>query len=140
MNPCFNEYLQNQNVIDKDVNTIGSCLLDSNTEKVCYKNFTDNISKLSKDTDFSNVIQRYKSCIIANNSPTPTPPSETSSSNIGMIIGIIFGVLILFVLSIWYLRCRDPYDTSSLTYFIRSLNGCPKKNTNQVREVEISKQ
>ena len=41
---CFNEYLQNQNVIDKDVNTIGSCLLDSNTAKVCYKNFTDNIT------------------------------------------------------------------------------------------------
>ena len=97
---CFNEYLQNQNVIDKYVNTLGSCLLDNN-EKVCYKNFTDNISKLSTDTDFSNVIQRYKSCIIANNSPTPTPPSETSSSNIGMIVGIIFGILILIILLIF---------------------------------------
>ena len=128
MNPCFNEYLQNQNVIDKDVNTIGSCLLDSNTAKVCYKNFTDNISKLSTDTDFSNVIQRYKSCIIANNSPTPTPPSETSSSNIGMIVGIIFGVLILIILliflSIQFSICKikdttfDEYSDSTRNFIL----------------------
>jgi len=111
---CFNEYLQNQNVIDKYVNTLGSCLLDNN-EKVCYKNFTDNISNLSTDADFSNIIQRYKSCIIANNSPTPTPPSETSSSNIGMIVGIIFGVLfgvlILIFFSIQFSICKIKPET-----------------------------
>ena len=126
---CFNEYLQNQNVIDKYVNTLGSCLLDNN-EKVCYKNFTDNISNLSTDADFFNVIQRYKSCIIANNSPTPTPPSETSSSNIGMIVGIIFGILILIILLIFFSICKikdttiDEYDDSTRNFILGVRSFC----------------
>ena len=99
---CYNTiYLPNQNVIDKNIINLGSCILENPSSPTgCYTNFVNDVSALSTDSNFNNITNSYQSCI-ANNQPTtaPTTTPTTESNNTGLIVGIFFAILIVIILA-----------------------------------------
>ena len=116
---CYNTvYLPNQNVIDKNIINLGSCVLENpGSPTGCYTNFVNDISLLPSDSNFNNIANLYQLCI-ANNQPTTAPTttpstSPSGSNNTGLIVGVVL-IIFFVILPILYFLSRKYFCNKDL--------------------------